>query len=107
MWFFVSIWKFSLEVACHGRITTKKKDSSFGKEIRNACTDKRRSYESHDCHPEPASGHQILCPDVPWDADLASLPECPAPDQPQVSSHTRFGSRWLWQDDVIVCLGTI
>jgi len=58
-------------------------------------------------HPEPASGHQILCARCTRDPDLASSPPRLACREPQVPPHAGLGSRRLRQDDVTVCLGTI
>jgi len=59
-------------VACYGRIAKKQiiaeNGSVSGREKKDSCSEgKGDDHESSSDHPEPASGHQILCADVPWD----------------------------------------
>jgi hypothetical protein len=44
--------------------------SAYGREKKDSCSERKGDdHESLDDHPEPASGYQIVCADVPRDAD--------------------------------------
>src|SRR5207302_4228652 len=98
-------------VACHGKIAKKRLFIEDRLIIWEGYPQRLQTggvtYEYLHGHPDPASGHKILCTHVLADADLASSPDWLARREPQVPLHTHFGSCRLRQDDVALDLGAI